>query len=175
MAARKVSWKQSSAASRPTAATRKRNTQSRWSSRNRWNGCGFTGTQRAGRRKRGMARRPCQPALQRWLVGGGAAVDRQPRHLARGRLGVAGVEAGLAGQRAELVRDDEITGDDDQPALAPGRDERGRRLVVGPVGAVGVGVPAASGLAAEAPGGDHPRAERRGPPARLAEAELVER
>ena len=36
-------------------------------------------------------------------------------------------------------------------------------------------VPAAAGLAAQAPGRDHARAQRRRPPARLAEAELVER
>ena len=35
-------------------------------------------------------------------------------------------------------------------------------------------VPAAPALAPEAPGRHHPRAQRRGPPARLAEAELVE-
>src|SRR6476659_8463284 len=38
MAAMNVSWKQSSAASRPTAATRYRHTSSRWASRKRWNG-----------------------------------------------------------------------------------------------------------------------------------------
>src|SRR3954449_1493679 len=41
----KVSWKQSSASVRPTAATRKRHTSSRWSSRKRWKG-GSTAIQR---------------------------------------------------------------------------------------------------------------------------------
>src|SRR3954451_24565094 len=40
-----VSWKQSSASVRPTAATRKRHTSSRWSSRKRWKG-GSTAIQR---------------------------------------------------------------------------------------------------------------------------------
>src|SRR3954447_24617016 len=47
-----VSWKQSSAASRPTEATRKRQTSSRWASRKRWNGGGVT----RNRRRRGQIR-----------------------------------------------------------------------------------------------------------------------
>src|SRR3954447_23545670 len=47
MADMKVSWKQSSAASRPTAATRKRHTSSRWPSRKRWKGGLLTRRRRA--------------------------------------------------------------------------------------------------------------------------------
>src|SRR6478736_6287740 len=46
MAEMNVSWKQSSAASRPTAATRYRHTSSRWASRKRWNGGLVTGNRR---------------------------------------------------------------------------------------------------------------------------------
>src|SRR3954467_337313 len=44
-----VSWKQSSAASRPTDATRKRQTSSRWASRKRWKGGLLTAIRRCGR------------------------------------------------------------------------------------------------------------------------------
>src|SRR3954467_4305044 len=46
-----VSWKQSSASVRPTEATRKRHTSSRWSSRKRWKG-GSTAIQRPSSRLR---------------------------------------------------------------------------------------------------------------------------
>src|SRR5512132_3287297 len=69
MAERNVSWKQSSAASRPTEATRKRHTSSRWASRKRWNGGRDTAIERLSRRVREIRpRRPRsrgQPAQQR--------------------------------------------------------------------------------------------------------------
>src|SRR4051812_17156472 len=60
MADMKVSWKQSSAASRPTDATRKRHTSSRWASRKRWKGGLLTRRGRAARAVR-ETRSPDRP------------------------------------------------------------------------------------------------------------------
>src|SRR3954466_12417916 len=60
-----VSWKQSSAASRPTEATRKRHTSSRWASRKRWNGGWRTSIERLSRRSREIRGSRRQPSQQR--------------------------------------------------------------------------------------------------------------
>src|SRR5205807_8345507 len=85
----------------------------------------------------------------------GGVVDGQPR---------------LARALAERVHHAEASADPDRPR---GSAHPRRLRVLGPP--LRVLVPAAPGLAAEPAGGDHLRAERRGSPARLAEALLVER
>src|SRR3954451_12546334 len=67
-----VSWKQSSAASQPTEATRKRHTSSRWSSRKRWNGGGVTEY----RRSRAVVRERASPERS----GHGAEGERRRDH-----------------------------------------------------------------------------------------------
>jgi len=100
------------------------------------------------------------------------AVKDQERHLALGVGGRANVPS--TGGRAvrELTREDRASGDDDQRAGAAFRRRLGILIPVWPCCVV---VVTASRLAAEPPGGDHPRCDRRRTPARLAEALLVER
>ena len=109
-------------------------------------------------------------ALERRPLGIGAGVDQQPWDLALGLVLVARVEAGPRGQRAQLVGDDDLARDDHEPVVSAAG--RGRGGVLGALARVLV--PAAPALAPQAPGRHHPRAQRRGAPARLAEAELVE-
>src|SRR4051794_19764431 len=95
-----VSWKQSSAASRPTDATRKRQTSSRWASRKRWKGGLLTWERRCGpavreisserpghgaerecgadERGEGERRRP-EPGLQRLELGRQREQPRRPQ------------------------------------------------------------------------------------------------
>src|SRR4051794_11820594 len=96
------------------------------------------------------------------------AVDGQPRFLAAGVL--AHLEAGLRGARAQVGGDAQPSGDRHDAAVAAARRRRLWIVVV----VAGVLVPAVAALAPQPPGGDHARAQGRGAPARLAEAELVE-
>src|SRR6476619_6011717 len=89
----KVSGKQSSASVRPTAATRKRHTSSRWSSRNRWKG-GSTAIQRASWLVREMA--PLLPVEDRLdVVPVGIQYERRvvPRVVLRPLAGPAVIGA----------------------------------------------------------------------------------
>src|SRR6187200_3405088 len=99
-----VSWKQSSAASRPTEATRKRHTSSRWASRKRWNGGGVT----RNRRRRGRfreTRRTRSPAPRR-----SPDLGRQPPEHRRGAIALLAqldperVEDGERVRRADLLK-----------------------------------------------------------------------
>src|SRR4051812_2830758 len=85
-----VSWKQSSAASRPTAATRKRHTSSRWASRKRWNGGWVT-----------VIRRPGGAIRE----GPGASPLCFDRHPAQHRRGAVALLAELHAQRVEHGQD----------------------------------------------------------------------
>ena len=69
-----------------------------------------------------------RPALQRRPLGVGAGVDQQPRDLALGLVLVARVEARPRRQRAQLVGDGDLAGDDHEPVLAAA----GRRRRPGP-------------------------------------------
>src|SRR3954451_8458294 len=108
----KVSWKQSSASVRPTAATRKRHTSSRWSSRKRWKG-GSTAIQR-----------PCR------LVRESQDLQAKPR---RGAVALLAGEAVQAVEHAQDLRRPDRVHPRERPArmvhpeLHPGVDVAGAR------------------------------------------------
>ena len=137
------------------------------------------------RRRRRRARRasPRRTSTARGppCSGGSSAVAPPQSTIRNGHLAVGVARRRATSQPAAVASARSssaiasVAGDHDEPAVAGaaapgagGSSRPVRRAVV-------VGVPAAAGLAAEPPGGDHPRAQRRRAPARLAEAQLVER
>ena len=110
------------------------------------------------------AARPRRPARTR---GSATAPRRRPRRRPSQPASSASARSSSAIGRKPLMTTGPPT-----PAGTPGFGGSGSSAGAA---AVVIGVPALTGLAPEAPGVDHLRAQRRRAPARLAEAQLVER
>jgi hypothetical protein len=105
-----------------------------------------------------------------WAPWSGVSSSRAPqstdqeRELALGLERLGGDPPGGLGGVAQRLGGESVAGDDHEPAVAAAglRERRvGRR-------SLGIGEPASARLAPQPAGGDHPRLQRRGAPARLA-------
>src|SRR5437868_213168 len=96
----KVSWKQSSASLGPAAASRKRCTSSRCSSRTRWNGGSLTEVER-----RAPRRREASGVVVVEARSGGEAQAARPHVLAQERRRPVALLPILVGQRVEHRED----------------------------------------------------------------------